>query len=202
VSVQQANALLPTPSLTGTWTYSVYAVNALGNGPASTATINIQGGVPNPVAGLVASADAIGHVNVTFSGAPGTVPAPTSYTVALYAPGQYATPVAQAAVPSAGSVNSYTINGLYQFGRTSPAGAYVVVAMPTNAFGNGYLTYSPIYLTSSYIRTLDRVTAINQEIVGTALDLQALERKACIEGRADAVTYLTGICLQGTWTRR
>ena len=202
VSVFQANALLPTPGITGTWTYAVYAVNALGSGPTSTAIINIQGGVPNPVATLVPTVDPVGRMNVTFSGSPGTVPAPTSYTLAIFAPNQYAKPLAQEVIPAAGNVNSYTVAGFYDFGKSSPSGAYVVVIMPTNVVGNGYLTYSPVFLTSSYIKTLDRVIAIDQEIKGTIIDIEGLERKACREGRADSVSYLTGVCSKGSWTKR
>lgn len=202
VSVQQANALLPTPSTTGTWTYSVYAVNALGNGPASTATINIQGGVPNPVVGLVPVADAVGRLNVTFTAAPGTVPAPTSYTLAIFAPGQYSAPLAQQVIPAAGNLNTYSVAGFYEFGKTSPSGSYVVVVMPTNSIGNGYLTYSPIFLTPAYIKALDRVIAITQEVKGTVIALEDLERKACTEGRADVQAFLTGVCSKGSWSRR
>lgn len=74
--------------------------------------------------------------------------------------------------------------------------------MPTNAVGNGYLTYSPVFLTPSYIKTLDRVIALDQEVKGTILDIEGLERKACREGRADSVTYLTGICDRGIFTKR
>jgi len=202
VSVQQANALLPTPATTGTWTYSVYAVNALGNGPTSTATINVQGGVPNPVAALIPTVDPVGRMNVAFSGSPGTVPAPTSYTLAIFAPGQYTTPLAQEIIPAAGNINSYTIAGFYEFGKNSPTGTYVVVIMPTNAIGNGYLTYAPVYLTAAYVRTLDRAITINQDVKGTAIALRDLERSACVLGRADPVTFLTGVCTKGTWTSK
>lgn len=202
VSVVQANALLPTPGVTGTWTYAVYAVNALGNGPVSSATINVQGGVPNPVAALVPTVDSTGRMNVTFSGSPGTVPAATSYTLALFAPDQYAKPLAQQVIPAAGNVNSYTVAGFYEFGRNNPSGSYVVVVMPTNATGNGYITYSPVFLTSAFIKTLDRVAPIDQEVKGTVIDLASIELKACREGRPDSVTYLTGVCVSGVWSRR
>ena len=202
ISVEQANALLPTPGVTGTWTYAVYAVNALGNGPVSTATINIQGGVPNPVAALVPTVDSAGRMNVTFSGSPGTVPAATSYTLAIFAPDQYGKPLAQQVIPAAGNVNSYTVAGFYEFGRNSPSGSYVVVIMPTNATGNGYITYSPVFLTTAFIKTLDRVAPIDQEVKGAAMDLAGLELKACREGRPDSITYLTGVCVAGVWTRR
>lgn len=200
ISVKQANLLLPPPSSTGTWTYKVYAINSMGNSPVSTATINIQGGVPNQVSNLVATVDPFGRLNVTFTGSPDTVPSPSSYTVAVYKPGDYTTPVTQEVLPAAGAVNSYSVAGIYQFGKNSPTGSYVVVVYPTNQLGNGPIAYSPVYVTSGFTKSLGQLADLAQELNGIPVILNDLERAACASGKAKNANYLTGTCSEGKWT--
>lgn len=190
VSVANPRYFVPPLPTTGPWTFQITATNTMGTSTPSTFMVNMQGFVPSRPISFAVEVNPVGTVNAEWTASPFGVPAPTSYTVGLYAP-----PVCTSddtcttSLLASQTIDAITPRGpsgvfdLFTLGRNSKAGVYTVVVYATNSLGDGGTARSSILLTPGFIK---RLAAAEDpvDIAGAKLPptLEALTKLECRRG--------------------
>lgn len=190
VNVTNPRYFVPPLPTTGPWTFQVTATNSMGTSTASTVMVNMQGFVPSRPISFAVEVNTAGTVNAEWTASPFGVPAPTSYTVGLYAPEVcsrddscssqlLASETIAATVPRGPS----GVFDLFTLGRDSKPGVYTVVVYATNALGDGASARSSILITQGFINRLtgsqDTIDTSKAKLPKLLAELTALE---CLRG--------------------
>lgn len=188
VTVTDTRYFVPSLPTTGPWTFQVTATNSLGTSTPSTTMVNLQGFAPSRPLSLGVDVLPTGAVNADWSASPFGVPAPTSYTVGLYAPTTCTTDdscttplLSSASVDASGSRGPSAVFDLFTLGANSSPGVYTVAVYATNALGDGATTRSTVLITQAFIKRLtaaqDAVDTSRASMSKSIEDLNTLECK-------------------------
>lgn len=190
VNVANPRYFVPPLPTTGPWTFQVTATNSMGTSTPSTFMVNMQGFVPSRPISFAVEVNQAGTFNTEWTASPFGVPAPTSYTVGLYAPttcGQddsCTTPLLASETIAATTPRGPSgVFDLFTLGRNSKPGVYTVVVYATNTLGDGASARSSILVTQGFINRLtaeqDSVDTARSKLPRLLEELTALE---CLRG--------------------
>lgn len=190
VNVANPRYFVPPLPTTGPWTFQVTATNTMGTSVPSTVMVNMQGFVPSRPIALAVEVNSAGTVNAEWTASPFGVPAPTSYTVGLYAPSVCTaddscttTLLASETIAASTPRGPSAVLDLFTLGRNSQPGVYTVVVYGTNTLGDGASARSSILVTQGAINRLtgnqDPVDTSGSKLPRRLEELTALE---CLRG--------------------
>lgn len=189
-NVANPRYFVPPLPTTGPWTFQVTATNSMGTSTPSTFMVNMQGFVPSRPISFAVEVNQAGTFNTEWTASPFGVPAPTSYTVGLYAPEVcsrddscssqlLASETIAATLPRGPS----GVFDLFTLGRDSKPGVYTVVVYATNTLGDGASARSSILITQGFINRLtgsqDTIDTSKAKLPKLLAELTALE---CLRG--------------------
>ena len=206
-TTQESVFFVPSLPAAGSWMFQIVATNAVGTStPPVTTMVNMQGFRPSQVLALSPDIGATGRVGASWIPGAVGVPAPTSYTVGLYAPTQCtgddscaATALTSLTLPAPSSRGPIRVADFFQLGRNSAVGAYTITVTATNAYGSSATARGTVYLTKDFIGQL----ALSQQAATDAKDvpptLAKLDAQECAEGNISGQTPW-GTCTNKVWT--
>lgn len=206
-TTQESVFFVPSLPATGSWTFQIVATNAIGTStPPVTTMVNMQGFRPSQVLALSPDIGATGRVGASWIPGAVGVPAPTSYTVGLYAPTQCTgdDSCTSAALTSI-TLNAPSTRGpirvadFFQLGRNSAVGAYTITVTATNVYGNSATARGTVYLTSDFISQLTMSQQAAKEAKEVPPTLAKLDAQECAAGQISGQTPW-GTCTNGVWT--
>lgn len=189
-NVANPRYFVPPLPTTGPWTFQVTATNTMGTSTPSTFMVNMQGFVPSRPVSFAVEVNTAGTVNAEWTASPFGVPAPTSYTVGLYAPSVCSSDdTCTTSLLASQTIDAITPRGpsgvfdLFTLGSNSKSGVYTVVVYATNSLGDGGTARSSILITPGFIK---RLAAAEDpvDIAGAKLPptLEALTKLECRRG--------------------
>ena len=206
-TTQESVFFVPSLPATGSWTFQIVATNAIGTStPPVTTMVNMQGFRPSQVLALSPDIGATGRVGASWIPGAVGVPAPTSYTVGLYAPTQCTgdDSCTSAALTSI-TLNAPSTRGpirvadFFQLGRNSAVGAYTITVTATNVYGNSATARGTVYLTSDFISQLTMSQQAAKDAKEVPPTLAKLDAQECAAGQISGQTPW-GTCTNGVWT--
>lgn len=160
---------------TGSWSFSLTAVNSVGSSDPVTTSVNVTGQVPTQPLNLDASVDGDGWVSASFN-ASTSVPTADTYWVGLYAPGS-TTPLASIQVPVSTNSEKVRVTNFYQLASTSPTGTWTLVVTPSNSVGAGDFAESTLFVSKGLLSQIENDVAtqllldsIPASVIGFAQD--------------------------------
>lgn len=206
-TTQESVFFVPSLPAAGSWMFQIVATNAVGTStPPVTTMVNMQGFRPSQVLALSPDIGATGRVGASWIPGAVGVPAPTSYTVGLYAPTQCtgddsctASALTSLTLPAPSSRGPIRVADFFQLGRNSAVGAYTITVTATNAYGSSATARGTVYLTKDFIGQL----TLSQQAATDAKDvpptLAKLDAQECAEGNISGQTPW-GTCTNKVWT--
>ena len=206
-TTQESVFFVPSLPATGSWMFQIVATNAIGTStPPVTTMVNMQGFRPSQVLALSPDIGATGRVGASWIPGAVGVPAPTSYTVGLYAPTQCTSDdsCTSAALTSI-TLNAPSTRGpirvadFFQLGRNSAVGAYTITVTATNVYGNSATARGTVYLTSDFISQLTASQQAAKDAKDVPPTLAKLDAQECAAGQISGQTPW-GTCANGVWT--
>jgi hypothetical protein len=206
-TTQESVFFVPSLPATGSWTFQIVATNAIGTStPPVTTMVNMQGFRPSQVLALSPDIGATGRVGASWIPGAVGVPAPTSYTVGLYAPIQCtgddtcsASALASMSLAAPTTRGPIRVADFFQLGRNSAAGAYTITVTATNVYGSSATARGTVYLTSDFIAQLTTSQQAATGAQGIPASLARLDAQECADGQISGKTPW-GTCTNGVWT--
>ena len=198
---------VPSLPAVGPWTFQIVATNAIGTStPPVTTMVNMQGFRPSQVLALSPEIGATGRVGASWIPGAVGVPAPTSYTVALYAPTSCtgddscaANALSSLTLPAPTTRGPIKVADFFQLGRNSLVGAYTITVTSANAYGNSATARGTVYLTSDFIAQLTASQQAAQGVNQVPPTLAQLDAQECAAGAISGATPW-GTCTNDVWT--
>lgn len=206
-TTQESVFFVPSLPATGPWTFQIVATNAIGTStPPVTTMVNMQGFRPSQVLALSPDIGATGRVGASWIPGVVGVPAPTSYTVALYAPTTCtgddsctSNALASLTLTAPTTRGPIKVADFFQLGRNSVIGAYTVTVTATNVYGTSATARGTVYLTADFIAQLTTSQQAAKDADKVPPTLAKLDAQECVEGKISGQTPW-GTCTNGTWT--
>ena len=198
---------VPSLPAVGPWTFQIVATNAIGTStPPVTTMVNMQGFRPSQVLALSPEIGATGRVGASWIPGAVGVPAPTSYTVALYAPTTCtgddsctSTALSSLTLAAPTTRGPIKVADFFQLGRNSLVGAYTITVTSANAYGNSATARGTVYLTADFIAQLTASQQAVKETKEVPPTLAKLDAQECAAGAISGTTPW-GTCTNGVWT--
>lgn len=186
---------LPVVRELGMWEFEVIAENAAGRSKPAVTTVNVTGTVPSKPTNLRTSIAQDGWISLEFDESP-SVPAATSYWVALYAPFEKDAIVkVEVLIPEDDEIERIFVNNFYQLVRgEDPIGTWRLEVLPVNATGPGRAAGSSLYVSQG---TLDQAqgNADQKAVLASIPDfLTRYAKQSCTLGLWDDDLLVFGTC--------